>query len=106
MTDNKADRFIVHYRTIDEDHQPVDDIEASTQSTQLDVNDWKIQSQEHQQHQQQPQQPPPYMPKEPLHTLNEDAQRDMIRSFVSGSQCLNGVSLTWAYFCYFLLLYN
>jgi hypothetical protein len=88
MTDNAGQTFIIHYKNVDgpvydEGNQQQQDV-----SNQLPIDQNKP-------NEAAPQETPP-----PTHdAIKDEVQKDMINSFVSGHQCLNGV-------CYFIYKFS
>ena len=98
MTNRQGETIIVHYKTIDDDHDQETDDETLNPR---DLNFQFIQPEQpiQQQHQQQPQAPMP-MPSENnnqqyQHTIGGDAQKEMINAFLRGSECLTGGGAGW-----------
>ena len=60
-----------------------DNIKESSKTSEIG-DDWKSKHQDHEH--------PQYKKKESLSSLNEKAQSEVIHSFISSNQCLNGVN--------------
>lgn len=95
MTDQQGRTFIIHYKTIEEDeaagtdeelNDPLDPTATSQQQEAAPATN--------QQQQQQPAQPQQPQHQSPQQIIHDDAQREMINAFLSGVECLRGVSLT------------
>ena len=81
MTDKEGSTFIIHYRAIDNEIGN-EEIPANTQDSTINTPVQK-------QPQQQQQSIPP--PVQDSH-WNTEAEKSMITSFLSGTQCLDGVN--------------
>lgn len=85
MTDQSGSTFIVHYKTIDDDSYTNEPEEpAPVTAPPVQAGQDPLSQQQQQQNKQNAQQF--------QQGFNEDAQKEMINAFLSGSQCLNGVS--------------
>lgn len=89
MTNRQGETFIVHYKTIDSDDQATDSPDASGPADTFE--DTTTLSQ-----QQQQQQVPGNLFSEHS-VVTEDAEKEVIASFISGSSCLNGGVGWWKY---------
>ena len=93
MTNRQGDTIIVHYKTIEDDPEQHDEEEH--------LNPKDLQFQYIQpattQDQQSPQQPMEQPQVSPQHTIGDEAQKEMIDSFLRGSQCLTGGTGWWKY---------
>jgi hypothetical protein len=99
MTDQQGRTFIIHYKTIEEDEAAGTDEELNDPSDPTAANQQQeaapaTNQQQQQQQSAQPQQPQHQSPQQIIH---DDAQREMINAFLSGVECLRGVSLIKSY---------
>lgn len=100
MTDQQGRTFIIHYKTIEEDEaagtdeELNDPLDPTATNQQQEAAPATNQQQQQQQQPAQPQQPQNQSPQQIIH---DDAQREMINAFLSGVECLRGVSLIESY---------
>lgn len=81
MTDKFGDTFIIHYKTIDDNNEQTTQDEPET----INLNENQQQNPPQQQQNQAPTQQQSF--------VSDEAQKEMIKSFLNGAQCLNGVCL-------------
>lgn len=95
MTNRQGETIIVHYKTIEDEN--VDSANANAnQQDHLNPKDVQFQYIQQPQPPQQPQQQQQQQTQQtPTPTVSDEAQKEMIMGFLSGSQCLSGGNGWW-----------
>ena len=93
MTNRQGETIIVHYKTIEDENDDLANANANQQD-HLNPKDVQFQYIQQQQPPQQPQQQTQQTPT-PTPTVSDEAQKEMIMGFLSGSQCLSGGNGWW-----------
>ena len=91
MTNRQGDTFIVHYRTIDSDDQAAADSNDASPPGADSYEETTVTNQQQQQQQQNS------MFQEQQSAITEDAEKEVIAAFVSGTNCLTGGVGWWKY---------
>jgi endoplasmic reticulum lectin 1 len=93
MTNRQGETIIVHYKTIDDNNDQDTDDETLNPR---DLNFQFIQTEQQMQQPQQQQQSQELTTNQPQpHTIGDEAQKEMINAFLSGSECLTGGGAGW-----------
>ena len=96
MTNRQGETIIVHYKTIEDEKADPANANANQQD-QLNPKDVQFQYIQQTQPPQQPQQQQQQQQQTPTPTVSDEAQKEMILGFLSGSQCLSGGNGWWKY---------